>query len=126
MVPPPTHALPWREVEIELVAGSAHEAPYPSVEVWADFTCGSEVLRRPAFWDGGGVWRLGGAVAVEMAALVDQLLGAGVARQLAHQRHGRRDERTQRARLRPHLVRRCRAHHPREIRQDRRQIAPAQ
>ena len=58
MVPPPAHVLPWREVEIELVAGSAHEAPYPSVEVWADFACGSEVLRRPAFWDGGDVWRL--------------------------------------------------------------------
>ena len=52
--------------------------------------------------------RLGGAVDVEMAALMDQLLGAGVARQFAHQRHGRRDQRPQRARLRPHLLRRRR------------------
>ena len=70
--------------------------------------------------------RFGRTVDVQMAALMDQILGAGVARQFAHQRHGRRDQRPQRARLRPHLVRRRRAHHPREIRQDRRQIGPAQ
>jgi len=49
---------PWREVEIDLVTPAAHEAPYASLDVWADFTCGSEMLRRPAFWDGAGVWRL--------------------------------------------------------------------
>jgi hypothetical protein len=50
--------LPWREVEIDLTTEKAYLAPYASVEVWADFTCGGEVLRRPAFWDGGGRWRL--------------------------------------------------------------------
>jgi hypothetical protein len=50
--------LPWREVEIDLTTEATYRAPYVSVEVWADFTCGSEVLRRPAFWDGGGRWRL--------------------------------------------------------------------
>lgn len=49
---------PWREVEVELVAESVHESPYTSVDVWADFACGSEVLRRPAFWDGGRTWRV--------------------------------------------------------------------
>jgi hypothetical protein len=49
---------PWREVEIDLVTRRAHVAPYVSLEVWADFACDGEVLRRPAFWDGGGVWRV--------------------------------------------------------------------
>src|SRR5689334_1596020 len=49
---------PWREVEIDLTSSQAHDAPYAEVEVWADFTCGSEVLRRPAFWDGGDAWRV--------------------------------------------------------------------
>ncbi len=51
-------APPWREVEIELTAEASQVAPYAAVEVWADFTCGEEVLRRPAFWDGGDRWRL--------------------------------------------------------------------
>ena len=55
---PPPSAPPWREVEIELTAGTSHAAPYAAVEVWADFTCGSEVLRRPAFWDGADRWCL--------------------------------------------------------------------
>jgi hypothetical protein len=55
---PPSSAAPWREVEIELTAGTSHAAPYATVEVWADFSCGSEVLRRPAFWDGADRWCL--------------------------------------------------------------------
>jgi len=51
-------APPWREMEIELTAEVPHPAAYATVEVWADFRCGSEVLRRPAFWDGGDRWRL--------------------------------------------------------------------
>ena len=55
---PPSSAPPWREVEVELTAEASHASPYAAVEVWADFACGAEVLRRPAFWDGGDRWRL--------------------------------------------------------------------
>jgi len=54
----PSAASPWREVEIRLTAQASHVAPYAAVKVWADFSCGEEVLRRPAFWDGGDRWRL--------------------------------------------------------------------
>ncbi len=54
----PFRSAPWQEVEIELTADAAWTAPYTDVEVWADFACGDEVLRRPAFWDGGDRWRL--------------------------------------------------------------------
>ena len=53
-----TATTPWQEVEIELTAESSYAAPYTDVEVWADFTCGDDVLRRPAFWDGEDRWRL--------------------------------------------------------------------
>ena len=49
---------PWQEVEIELTATTTYDAPYTDVDVWADFTSGDDVLRRPAFWDGGDRWRL--------------------------------------------------------------------
>ena len=49
---------PWQEVEIELTATTTYGAPYTDVDVWADFTCGDDVLRRPAFWDGGDRWCL--------------------------------------------------------------------
>jgi hypothetical protein len=53
-----TRAAPWHEVELELTAQASYASPYTDVEVWADFTCGDDVLRRPAFWDGGDRWRL--------------------------------------------------------------------
>ena len=58
MTTSPSAASPWREVEIRLTAEASHVAPYDAVEVWADFSCGEEVLRRPAFWDGGDRWSL--------------------------------------------------------------------
>ncbi|WP_225848671.1 DUF4038 domain-containing protein [Streptomyces sp. HPF1205] len=49
----------WQQVEVTLTAESEHPDPYREVEVWADFTHSSGLrLRRPAFWDGGRVWRL--------------------------------------------------------------------
>ena len=51
-------AGPWREVELELTATASHPAAYRDVSVWAEFRCGSDLLRRPAFWDGGSTWRV--------------------------------------------------------------------
>src|SRR5262245_31213459 len=53
------HALPWREVEITLMAERDYASPYTDVEVWAEFSHDSGLtLRRPAFWDGGRTWKL--------------------------------------------------------------------
>jgi len=57
-MPSPVDAPPWHEMQIELTAESSHASPYTDVEVWADFTCGGDVLRRPAFWDGDDRWCL--------------------------------------------------------------------
>ncbi len=57
-MPRRAETAPWQEVEIELTAEGAYAAPYPEVEVWADFTFGDDVLRRPAYWDGGDRWCL--------------------------------------------------------------------
>lgn len=56
----PTQAPPWREIELTLHASDEHPSPYPGVDVWADFTHAAtgQVVRRPAFWDGGNVWRV--------------------------------------------------------------------
>jgi hypothetical protein len=52
-------AGPWREVEITLTADSVYRNAYRDVDVWADFTHDDgTVLRRPAFFDGGRVWRI--------------------------------------------------------------------
>ena len=49
----------WSPVEITLHAGRDHPNPYTDVSVHADFTGPhGEVIRRPAFWDGGRVWRV--------------------------------------------------------------------
>jgi len=49
----------WRQVDIELTAAAEHADPYCQVDVWADFVSETgEVLRRPAFWDGGRAWRI--------------------------------------------------------------------
>ena len=57
-MPSPLDVRPWREIQIELTAEASYAAPYADVEVWADFTCGDDVLRRPAFWDGGDTWKV--------------------------------------------------------------------
>jgi hypothetical protein len=52
-------AQPWREIEITLTAENDYPSPYTNVEVWADFTLDAGItLRRPAFWDGGRVWKI--------------------------------------------------------------------
>lgn len=50
---------PWQEVELNLTSSRTYPNPYTSLEVWAEFThTGGEVLLRPAFWDGGSMWKL--------------------------------------------------------------------
>lgn len=50
---------PWRECEITLMAEGDLAAPYIEVDVWAEFRHeGGDVLRRPAFWDGGRTWKI--------------------------------------------------------------------
>ncbi len=52
-------AHPWREVEIALTAANNYDNPYTDVDVWADFShANGDTLRRPAFWDGDGVWKI--------------------------------------------------------------------
>jgi hypothetical protein len=70
----------WQQLEFVLTAGASYENPYTSVEVWADFTHDSGVsLRRPAFWDGGSIWRIrfapptGGGWTWSSSASVDDL-----------------------------------------------------
>jgi hypothetical protein len=50
---------PWRQVESVLTAAGTYGNPYTDVEVWAEYTheSGAE-LRRPAFYDGDGTWRV--------------------------------------------------------------------
>ncbi|TDU03403.1 uncharacterized protein DUF5060 [Streptomyces sp. 846.5] len=49
----------WRACEIELAAAHQHQNPYVTVDVWADFTHDDgTTLRRPAFYDGDGTWRV--------------------------------------------------------------------
>ena len=53
-----TQAL-WHEHEITLTAARAYANPYVDVQVWAEFTHTSgATLRRPAFWDGGAIWKV--------------------------------------------------------------------
>ena len=70
--------------------------------------------------------RFGRAVDIKMPALMHESVGARHLRQFAHERHGRPDQGPHRARLRPDLLRRRRAHKSHEIGQDLWQIAPAQ
>ncbi|HEU5098035.1 MAG TPA: DUF4038 domain-containing protein [Roseiflexaceae bacterium] len=52
-------AHPWREVEITLTAERDYSHPYTDLDVWADFIHDTgATLRRPAFWDGGRVWKI--------------------------------------------------------------------
>lgn len=56
----PLTIAPWREVDLQLQAQADVANPYTDVEVWADFTHqpSGRILRRPAFWDGGRVYRI--------------------------------------------------------------------
>lgn len=50
---------PWREHEIALTAQQDYPNPYTGVNVQADFIHETGLtLRRPAFWDGGRIWKL--------------------------------------------------------------------
>jgi hypothetical protein len=50
---------PWEEVEITLTAQQHHDDPYTQIECRADFVSDAgAVIRRPAFWDGNGVWKV--------------------------------------------------------------------
>ncbi|MFJ9376510.1 DUF4038 domain-containing protein [Streptomyces sp. NPDC101455] len=50
---------PWRQTEFTLTGARDHGDPYTDIDVWAEFTHESgTVLRRPAFWDGGRVWKV--------------------------------------------------------------------
>lgn len=49
----------WQTAEIALTAAASYRAPYTDVDVWADFTSeAGGTLRRPAFYDGDGTWRI--------------------------------------------------------------------
>jgi hypothetical protein len=50
---------PWREVELTLTAAHTYINGYTDVDVWVDFTHSTgQILRRPAFWDGGQTWKV--------------------------------------------------------------------
>jgi hypothetical protein len=50
---------PWQFAQIDLTATGSYANPYTDVDVWADFTHeDGTVMRRPAFYDGDGVWRV--------------------------------------------------------------------
>ena len=49
----------WREIELTLTAVNSYTNPYTDLQPWIDFTHESgQRLRRPAFWDGGQMWRV--------------------------------------------------------------------
>lgn len=49
----------WTTYEITIEAEEAYENPYTEVEVWAWFVNQSgDSLVRPAFWDGGNIWKI--------------------------------------------------------------------
>jgi hypothetical protein len=55
----PPEVTAWRQTEITLTGTRDYANPYTDVDVWAEFTHESgTVLRRPAFWDGGRVWKV--------------------------------------------------------------------
>ena len=52
-------AFLWQELELSLLGSGSYSNPYTDIEVWADFKHETGlVLRRPAFWDGGQIWKL--------------------------------------------------------------------
>lgn len=54
-----TAASLWRVVEISLESTETYANPYADTEVTACFLGpGGETIHRPAFWDGGRIWKL--------------------------------------------------------------------
>jgi hypothetical protein len=52
-------AAPWQVAQINLTATGRYANPYAEVDVWAEFVHDDgTVLRRPAFHDGAGTWRI--------------------------------------------------------------------
>ncbi|WP_309380856.1 DUF4038 domain-containing protein [Cerasicoccus frondis] len=58
--PSPEICSPWREVELIFAAVKHYTQPYLEVDAYVVFTHApsGQVLRRPAFWDGGSRWRV--------------------------------------------------------------------
>ena len=55
---PQVTAPPWQEIELEFTLRVDVANPYTDVEAWVDFThSDGQLIRRPAFWDGGARWR---------------------------------------------------------------------
>ncbi|MDX2111279.1 MAG: DUF4038 domain-containing protein [Verrucomicrobiota bacterium] len=55
----PTAAPLWQEIELCFNASTTSANPYTEVQAWVDFTHeDGTLLRRPAFWDGGSVFRV--------------------------------------------------------------------
>jgi Protein of unknown function (DUF4038)/Domain of unknown function (DUF5060)/Putative collagen-binding domain of a collagenase len=49
----------WRAAEFTLTSAKVYTHPFEEVEVAAEFTGPSnEIIKRPAFWDGGNVWKI--------------------------------------------------------------------
>jgi hypothetical protein len=49
----------WSEVELVFEADEAFDNPYTAVEMHVDFAGpGESRIRRPAFWDGGKIWKV--------------------------------------------------------------------
>lgn len=49
----------WSTLEISLTSEKEYENPFTEVEVWAIFTNDEgDLFRRPAFWDGGKIWKI--------------------------------------------------------------------
>ena len=49
----------WSVAEISFTSATSRENPYTEVDLWVEFTSsGGSTLRRPAFWDGGSVWKV--------------------------------------------------------------------
>jgi hypothetical protein len=49
----------WQAVEIELTSAVTYADPFQDVDVTATFTkAGNKAIIRPAFWDGGGTWKV--------------------------------------------------------------------
>ncbi|GAA1661465.1 hypothetical protein GCM10009807_01430 [Microbacterium lacus] len=52
-------ARTWREIEIALVSSVNYANPFLAVTATATFTsAGGKTITRPAFWDGGDIWRV--------------------------------------------------------------------
>lgn len=49
----------WQTVEIQLTSSKSYADPFNNVDVTATFTGpGGTTITRPAFWDGGAVWKI--------------------------------------------------------------------